>query len=187
MAWLHLLCPSTLLQHNKTNILAGFVEYNSKREIIFSIFLTLEVKSYLILINFWKIVRILMISEKSDLGTHSGVLNSKVLCTFQSLKHVKSLINESSSVSNLVLHLHQCLALEKPLDFPPVMVEGLWLWKKTSYISILYYTQKIMLFYLKILSVPDWKSCSIAGFVNLCKNAPTISLDCSSHLINLSY
>ena len=72
MAWLHLLCPSTLLQHNKTNILAGFVEYNSKREIIFSIFLTLEVKSYLILINFWKIVRILMISEKSDLGTHSG-------------------------------------------------------------------------------------------------------------------
>ena len=56
---------------NETNILAGFVEYNSKREIIFSIFLTLEVKSYLILINFWKIVRILMISEKSDLGTHS--------------------------------------------------------------------------------------------------------------------
>ena len=74
MAWLHLLCPSTLLQHNKTNILAGFVEYNSKREIIFSIFLTLEVKSYLILINFWKIVRILMISEKSDLGTHSIIL-----------------------------------------------------------------------------------------------------------------
>ena len=72
MAWLHLLCPSTLLQHNETNILAGFVEYNSKREIIFSIFLTLKVKSYLILINFWKIVRILMISEKSDLGTHSG-------------------------------------------------------------------------------------------------------------------
>ena len=39
--------------------------------IILSIFLTLEVKSYLILINFRKIVRILMISEKSDLGTHS--------------------------------------------------------------------------------------------------------------------
>ena len=41
-------------------------------EIILSIFLTLEVKSYLIITNFWKIVRILMISEKSDLGTHSA-------------------------------------------------------------------------------------------------------------------
>jgi len=40
-------------------------------EIILSIFLTLEVKSYLILINIWEIVRILVISEKSDLGTHS--------------------------------------------------------------------------------------------------------------------
>ena len=71
-----------MLQHNKTNILAGFVEYNSKREIIFSIFLTLEVKSYLILINFWKIVRILMISEKSDLGTHSAQVIIEALSPF---------------------------------------------------------------------------------------------------------
>ena len=41
-------------------------------EIILSIFLTLEVKSYLILINIWEIVRILVISEKSDLGMHSA-------------------------------------------------------------------------------------------------------------------
>ena len=59
--------------------MAGFVEYNSKREIIFSIFLTLEVKSYLILTNFWKIVRILMISEKSDLGTHSDIVLTDIV------------------------------------------------------------------------------------------------------------
>ena len=69
------LCPSVSLHSNKTNILPGFVKYNTKREIILSIFLTLDVKSYLILINFWEIVRILMISEKSDLGTHSAELN----------------------------------------------------------------------------------------------------------------
>jgi len=46
-------------------------------EIILSIFLTLEVKSYLILINIWEIVRILVISEKSDLGTHSVGAKSK--------------------------------------------------------------------------------------------------------------
>ena len=65
------LCPSASLHRNKVNILAEFVQQNSEMEIILSIFLTLEVKSYLILINIWEIVRILMISEKSDLGTHS--------------------------------------------------------------------------------------------------------------------
>ena len=53
-------------------------------EIILSIFLTLEVKSYLILINIWEIVRILVISEKSDLGTHSAftILDHKQKYTF---------------------------------------------------------------------------------------------------------
>ena len=52
-------------------------------EIILSIFLTLEVKSYLILTNFWKIVRILVISEKSDLGTHSAIYTLKSRVFYQ--------------------------------------------------------------------------------------------------------
>ena len=68
------LCPSVSLHSNKTNILPGFVKYNTKREIILSIFLTLDVKSYLILIIFWEIVRIMVISEKSGLSTHSAFL-----------------------------------------------------------------------------------------------------------------
>ena len=42
-------------------------------EVILGIFLTYRVKSYLFLTKFWENVRILAISEKSDLTMHSGL------------------------------------------------------------------------------------------------------------------
>ena len=69
-------CPSATLYCNKTNILAGFAEWNHEREVILGIFLSFGVKSYLIHTKFWENVRILVISEKSDLATHSALVKA---------------------------------------------------------------------------------------------------------------
>ena len=68
-------------------------------EIILSIFLTLEVKSYLILINIWEIVRILVISEKSDLSTHSACNTPESKICFVSVKFPHFFMLLSCSIS----------------------------------------------------------------------------------------